>query len=86
MLNLLKYLDARMGEPSTWASIAMMLGMLGVNLDPGVTHTMAVWGAVASAVLGAVLGEVGTKPTSQIANDAMTALVTAIKAMPTKQG
>ena len=41
MLNLLKLFDARMGEPSTYASIAVLLGLLNVNVDPGVMHTVA---------------------------------------------
>ena len=83
MMNLLKYADARLGEPSTWASIGLMLGMLHVSVDPGTLHALTLWGGVASGVLGVVLSEVGSKPPMAIAGDVLNALVAGIKAMPT---
>jgi hypothetical protein len=83
MLNLLKFVDARLGEPSTWASLAGMLAMVNINVDPGVLHTISLWGAVGAAVLGVLIAETGSgKTTAQIATDAFNTLVAAIKAMP----
>lgn len=84
MMDLLKFLDARMGEPSTYASLALLLGMMHVNVDPGVLHTISLWGAVAAGVLGVVLAEIGTKTPAQVAGDALAAFVAAVKAMPTE--
>jgi len=83
MLALLKYADARLGEPSTWASISMLLGMAHVSVDPGVLHLITLWAAVASACFGAMLSEIGSKPGAQVAADGLAALVAAVKAMPT---
>jgi predicted membrane protein len=83
MKDLLKYLDARLGEPSTWASIGLMLGMLHVNVSPGVLNELSLWGAVISAVLGVLLAEIGTKPPAAILADVLGALIAGIKAMPT---
>jgi hypothetical protein len=82
MLDLLKFADARLGEPSTWASIALLLATAHVSVDPGVLHQVTLWASIASGVLGVVLTEVGTKPAAQIASDAVTALLAAAKAMP----
>lgn len=83
MLNLLKFVDARMGEPSTWASLAAMLVVLHVSVDPGTLHVVSLWGTVVAGALGGVLSEVGTgKTTAQMVADAVNALLTAAKATP----
>jgi hypothetical protein len=82
MLSLLKYLDGRLAEPSTYASIAVMLALLHVNVDPGTLKAAALWGGVGSGVLGVVLAEVGTKSVPQIASDAFASFVAALKATP----
>ncbi len=78
MLALLRYLDARMGEDATYASIAAMLALLGVHLDPGVWHNVSVVGAMFAGVLGVVLKSAGNKPPSQVAADVLAELVARI--------
>lgn len=73
-MSFLTLIADRAREPSTWASIAAVLGMAGVNVDPGVWHTVALFGAAGAAALGVVLSEKGSKNGMQIAEDALNAL------------
>src|SRR5271169_2292507 len=82
MMNLLKYLDARLSEPSTYAGMSAMLIAANINIDPGIWHMITLWGGVASGVLATILAEVGTASPSQLAGDAVNALVAAVQAMP----
>lgn len=41
MLDLLKYLDTRLSEPSTWAGIAAMLGAAHIGLRVGLHRDAA---------------------------------------------
>jgi hypothetical protein len=82
MRSLLLYLDARFGEPSTYAGLAALLAAGHVSLDPGVLHAVTLWGVVISGVLAVVLSEAGKKPPATIAADVLNALMTGIKAMP----
>lgn len=82
MLDLIKTLDARLGEPSTWASIAGLLVLAHVNVDPGVWHQITEYGVVAASALGMLLAEIGKKPVVQIAADVMATLAAALRAMP----
>lgn len=82
MLQLLKLLDARMGEPSTYASIAAALMLAHVSVDPGTLHTVTMCGVLLAAALGVVLSEVGSKSPLQIAADAIGALTAAAKVLP----
>jgi hypothetical protein len=76
MMNLLKFIDARLGEPSTWAALAAMLTALHVNVDPGLLHALTVWGAGISGALGFLLTETqGGKSAGQVAQDVLAALV-----------
>ena len=54
MRGLLEYLDARLGEPSTYAAIAAMLMAAHVGIDPGVSRTWLSLCCGAAAVLGHV--------------------------------
>lgn len=82
-MDLLKFIDARLGESSTYASLAVLLALVHVNVDPGTMHVAALWGAVAASVLGVVLAEVGSgKTVPQIASDALGAFLAALKVMP----
>ena len=83
MLELLKTLDARLGEPSTYASIAAILAMTNLKVDPGLWSYVTEGGVVIFGVLGVMLSEVGKKPVSQVTTDTLAALVTAIKGLPT---
>lgn len=79
MLDLLKYLDARLGEPGTWASIAAMLVLAHVSVDPGTWHVITAYGIIIAGLLGVVLREIGNKPPMQIANDVAQALLVGLK-------
>jgi hypothetical protein len=83
MLALLKIIDARFSEPSTYAGISAMLLALNINLDPGVMHQVTLYGTVGAGVLAILLNEIGNKSPAVIASDMLGALVAAIKAMPT---
>lgn len=82
MKNLLMTLDARLGEPSTYASLAAMLTLAHVSVDPGVMHTLSTVGIIAAGVMGVFMAEVGKKPVAQIAADAVAALIAGVKALP----
>lgn len=46
------YLQARLAEPSTHASIAFLLGTVGYNLDDGVVHHALTAASVTFGMLG----------------------------------
>ena len=78
-MDILKYLAARLREPSTWASIAALLAVAHVNVDPGLWATVTAWGVIAAGVLGVVLTEVGHKTSAQVAEDALAAVLPLIE-------
>lgn len=82
MRELLTYLDARLGEPSTYAGIAVLLGLMHVNVPAGVMQSASLWGAVIAGAMSMLLQEMGKKPGMQVADDVLGALVSGIKAMP----
>lgn len=79
MRDLLLFLDARLGEPSTYSGLAALFLATHVNVDPGVMHAITLWGTGIAAGMAALLSEVGQKPPSQIASDAVEALAAALK-------
>lgn len=83
MMNLLKYVAARLNEASTWAAISALLLTLGVNVDPGMLHAVAVWAGISSAVLGFLIQEEAAgKSPEQILKDGFVALVAATNKQP----
>jgi len=82
MKSLLLYLDARLGEPSTWVAIAGLLAAAHVSVAPGAWAQITLWGGVVSCCLGVVLKEAGNKPPQQIATDVLDAFVQGVHAMP----
>ncbi len=82
MRNLLLFLDARLGESSTYAGIAALLLAVHVNVAPGTMNLVTLWGVALAGVLAVILKEGGTKPGAAVAQDALAALVAAVKAMP----
>jgi hypothetical protein len=82
VLNLLKFLDARFGEPSTYASIAVLLAASGAHIDNATMHTIAMYGVVVASAFGVLLSEAGAKPAAQVAADVLKATVAGVKAMP----
>lgn len=83
MLNLLKFIDARLGEPSTYASLAAVLAMSGVSVDSAAMHQIALYGVVAAGGLGVLLSESSSKTAGAVADDVLKAIVAGVKAMPT---
>lgn len=81
MLALLKLLDARMSEPSTYAGLSAVLLALNVNIDPGVMHQVTLYGTLAAGVMSILLTEVGNKPPMQVAVDVIQALAAGLKAV-----
>ena len=79
MLALLKMLDARLSEPSTYAGLSAILLALNVNIDPGVMHQVTLYGTILSGVLAVILSEIGNKPPMQIAIDVIEALASGLK-------
>lgn len=76
MMNLLKYIDGRLGEASTWSAIATLLLALHVNIDPGVMKAITIWGTGAAAALGFLIAETSSgKTPGQTAQDILNALV-----------
>ena len=83
MMNLLKYIDDRMGEASTWSAIAALLVALHVNVDPGLMKAITIWGTGFAGVLGFLIAENSSgKAGIQVAQDILNALV----AITNKQG
>jgi len=80
LLELLQFADARLREPSTWAGIATLLGVLHLSVDPGLWQAVTLWGAVGAAGLAVLLSEAGNKPAAQVAEDMLAALSVAVKA------
>jgi hypothetical protein len=79
MMELILYLIARLGESSTYASIATILAFYHVSVNDAQMQQLTLWGGVISAVLGIVLREKGTKSTGQMLNDAALALLAVLK-------
>lgn len=82
MLALLKLLDARLSEPSTYAGISAVLLAINVNVDPGIMHMVTLYGTIASGALSILLGEIGNKPPMQVAIDVIEALSAGLKTLP----
>ena len=73
MKDLILYADARLGESSTWASIAVALTALHLNIEPGLMAQFATWGIGLSVGLGVLMKETGTKSAMGVASDALAA-------------
>jgi hypothetical protein len=82
VIDLLKYLDARLNEGGTWASIAAMLIMVHINIDLGLWHTITTYGIIVAGALGVVLAEAGSKPNATIAADVIKDIAAALQSAP----
>ena len=80
MLDILKFADARLREPSTWAGLATLLGLLHLNVDPGLWQAVTLWGTIGAAGVAILLNEAGNKPPAEIAGDVIAAMNAALKA------
>lgn len=81
MLALLKMLDERLSEPSTYAGLSAVLLALNVNVDPGIWHQVTLYGTVAAGIGAMLLSEIGNKPPMQVAVDVIQALAVGLKAI-----
>lgn len=81
LMTFLRFLDERLGEPSTYASLAIMFSLANVNVDPGVWKVATMYGGVAAAGLGFLLREASSgKTVAQIVSDTLAAIVAAANA------
>ena len=53
----MKYTIARLREPSTYATLAAMLGAFGLSVEPGVLQNLTLAGTGLSGLLGLLLPE-----------------------------
>lgn len=71
MMDLLKYVAARLNESGTWATIAAMLTAAHVQVDPGLWKDITFYGIMIAGALGVLIREQGSKPTAMIALDVL---------------
>lgn len=83
-MDLLKYINARLGESSTWASIAGLLLLAHVSVPAGAWQSVTMVGIIASGGLGVLLTEAGNKPSAQVAEDVIKAVAAGIAATQPK--
>lgn len=57
MKSNLAWLGARLMEPSTYAGMGVLLGMVGLNLDPGVAKDLAMIGTGLGGLIAFVAPE-----------------------------
>ena len=82
MMELLKYLNARLGEASTLAGITGLLALLHVHLDPGVVKDITLYAPLVTGVLSILLAEVSArKPPAAIAQDLLAGILAALPAV-----
>jgi hypothetical protein len=82
LLDILKFTDARLREPSTWAGLAVLLGSLHMSVDPGLWQVATLWGMAGAAGLAILLTEAGHKPAVQVGEDVLAALAATLKSSP----
>lgn len=57
MIKLIKTLALRFKEPSSWAGLAGVAALIGLNLDPGVANGIALAGAGVASIVAILLPE-----------------------------
>lgn len=72
-MGILLFLASRLKEGSTYAAIGTALALLHLNVDPGLMHTVSLFGALVSVVLGIVIADQG-KPVGTVVSDVLGAL------------
>lgn len=78
MRDLLVYLDARLAEGGTWASLAAALLALHLKLDPGLWKDVSFYGMALAVALGVVLKEEGKVAPARLLGDVLAALTGAL--------
>ena len=82
MMDLLKYLNARLGEASTLAGITGLLALLHVHLDPGVVKDITLYAPLVTGVLSVLLADTSArKPPAAVAQDVLAGLLAALPAV-----
>ena len=76
LVIVLTYVDARLGEASTWSAFSALLVALHVNVSSDLMHALTIWGAVGAGWLGFLLKEQSSgKGAGQTAQDILNALI-----------
>ena len=82
MMDLLKYLNARLGEASTLAGITGLLALLHVHVDPGVVKDITLYAPLVTGVLSILLADAAArKPPAAVAQDVLTSILAALPAV-----
>ena len=82
MMDLLKYLNARLGEASTLAGITGLLALLHVHLDPGVVKDITLYAPLVTGVLSILLVDASArKPPAAVAQDVLAGILAALPAV-----
>ena len=82
MMDLLKYLNARLGEASTLAGITGLLALLHVHVDPGVVKDITLYAPLVTGVLSILLADVSAKKTpAVVAQDVLAGILAALPAV-----
>ena len=82
MLQLLKFVDARLGEASTQGGLTALLVLLHISLPPGVLAEITFYLPIVTGLLAIVLQDAGNKPSMAIAQDVLEALASMLKPAP----
>ena len=79
-MDLLKYLNARLGEASTLAGITGLLALLHVHLDPGVVKDITLYAPLVTGVLSILLADASAKrQTVVVAQDVLSGILGALQ-------
>lgn len=82
MMDLLKYLNARLGEASTLAGITGLLALLHVHVDPGVVKDITLYAPLVTGVLSILLADNSAKkPPAAVAQDVLAGILAALPAV-----
>jgi len=82
MMDLLKYLNARLGEASTLAGITGLLALMHVHVDPGVVKDITLYMPMVTGVLSILLADVSAKKTpAAVAQDVLAGILAALPAV-----
>ncbi len=82
MMDLLKYLNARLGEASTLAGITGLLALLHVHIDPGVVKDITLYAPLVTGVLSILLADASAKKTpAAVAQDVLGGILAALPAV-----
>ena len=82
MMDLLKYLNARLGEASTLAGITGLLALLHVHVDPGLVKDITLYMPLVTGVLSILLADVSAKKTpAAVVQDVLAGILAGLPAV-----